>query len=180
MKLRKILIYLSMITLALSQQSCGGDSLSKNVNISLIPDSPIVQTSKYQFYDASGSSVEVSPPWFGLRYKITNESKKSLVVSSYEAVIVTTDSAGTQSKTTFTPDFSLYDSGRYQITMTPLATGDSFLEPSQWLFENLPDISNFSYRVKITFNGYFEKTDETTGEQVPGERFKKVLTFTTQ
>lgn len=180
MNLRKILIYISMITIVLSQQSCGGDTLSKDVTITLIPESPIVQASPYTATDSSGSSVDISPPWFGLRYKITNGAKKTLVVSTFVAEIITTDSSGTKSTTTYTPDFGLYDSDRYQITMTSLATGDSFTEPKYWPFQSLPDNGNFSYRVKITFTGYFEKLDEALGETVPGERFKKVLTFTTQ
>lgn len=175
-----ILLFFSMTTI----MSCGEEGDSAKVDITLIPETPLVVNSEFVIIRADGEPKTISGPWFSFRYSIANGSTSPLVVVSFDMEVTATND-GTTSKKTYTPDFGDYSSSRTRITTTAIDPGDTFDESVDWYADSLPKQENFRYRVKITFVGYFEQEDDTSTDDIdestqPSGRFERTYTFSTR
>lgn len=179
-----ILQFLFLMAVCSPLLSCGEESESANVEIVLIPDSPLVSKSNYNIIGSDGEVVEIVGPWFAFSYTIDNGSELPLVVQDFE-LEVTARANGVNEQLQFFPDFGLFSATRNRITTDPIEPGGTFEETANWPVESLPELASFRYRCKITFFGYFETVDDPDTEDEdesgrPGARFQKSITFTTR
>lgn len=175
-----LMLLLSSLTFL---SSCEETGESNDVEITLIPNSPLIINSDFTIIRADGEPRTITGPWFGFSYTIFNGATSPLVVVSFEMEITGRSNGATVTKS-YTPDFGDFSAARTRITESSIAPDDSFDETVTWYVDDLPDGDSFRMNVKVTFVGYFEQGDDpaTEGDESvqPGARFERTYRFSTR
>ena len=179
-QLRFFLILLFTL-LSASLQSCGGEeSDSSKVTVQQIAEKPTVINSDFTVDPtpadtSSGDEIEVTGPWFPLRFYGTNGSNRSLTIASF-TVESTPSNNGTPSS--WVPDLGS------ATTLIQVAAGDSFEVTTTYYVDSLPESETKNYRVKVTLQGWFNDDDDPSTSidesAIPSDSFEKTISFTTQ
>ena len=177
-----ILLYFLLGTFLL--QGCGGEGNdSSKIDISQIATKPTVINSNFTIDPTpsdsdSGDEIEVVGPWFAVRFAGSNPTTRTLTIASFTVESFGRTQDGTETKSEWVPDL------QNATIIREVAAGEDFEEDRIAYVDNLPENRTKSWRVRMTFEGWFNKIDdpETTIDESgqPDESFSKTISFTTQ
>jgi hypothetical protein len=175
-----------LILLLISVSAHAGPTLSDQVDVSVLPDKPIVITGD----TTDGKGQTIRGPWFQTRFRLTNnssqpvtvvaisytiESARDTVVGSFAAndFNFSTECNGKSVMTNYT-DFGVFlpgDSGSFRL----ISRGDCDATTMPvFFFGSLSSQDRYVYTVHIHLQGWFGTYDN------PTDSLKKDLTFQTQ
>ena len=119
--------YLCTAVIALGLSECGGKSISQQVQITILPSSPIVFNSPLTYTDLSGNPINLTGPWMKFQVIINNTSNQPVTIEALTISIAdnnnpsalptlvtfnpSSDNYTTQTSTLFFGDYGEFDPG---------------------------------------------------------------------
>jgi hypothetical protein len=176
---------------SLGLAQCGGkESLSKNVDITFVPQNPIVVNADLTLYPGQLNETEVKAPWFLFKTRVENNSTRKLYLVTYgfDVTGIKTGVPSTVHKS-IDPSVTCDVTGATRAYLAILEPGQVYqavtdgCDPTSirsdtfegWYIDSLPDSDSFFYGVDVTGEGWF-----VDGNEIPVERLVFYGSISTQ